>query len=94
MSPNTLVVIPARMASTRLPNKPCPNSAARDDRAGVAARDGSGHRPVLVAADGPEIVGAIVAAGGQAVATDPDLPSVRIEFPQPCGNLTRNGDLR
>ncbi len=31
--------------------------------------------PVLVAADGPEIVAAIVAAGGQAVATDPALPS-------------------
>jgi 3-deoxy-manno-octulosonate cytidylyltransferase (CMP-KDO synthetase) len=35
----------------------------------------AGIGPVLVAADGPEIAAAIRDAGGEAVVTDPDLPS-------------------
>ena len=76
MSPNTLVVIPARMASTRLPKKPLAEICGAPMIVQVWRRAmEAAIGPVLVAADGPEIVAAIVAAGGQAVATDPDLPS-------------------
>jgi len=70
------VVIPARMASTRLPDKPLA------DIGGVpmvvrawrqAAKAGIG--PVLVAAAEREIADCVRAAGGQAVLTDPALPS-------------------
>jgi 3-deoxy-manno-octulosonate cytidylyltransferase (CMP-KDO synthetase) len=76
MSPNTLVLIPARMASTRLPNKPLAELCGAPMIVQVWRRAvEAGIGPVLVAADGPEIVEAIVAAGGEAVATDPGLPS-------------------
>ena len=76
MTPNTLVLIPARRASTRLPNKPLAELCGAPMIVQVWRRAvEAGIGPVLVAADGPEIVEAIVAAGGEAVATDPGLPS-------------------
>lgn len=71
-----LIVIPARLAATRLPNKPL---AMIGDapmivhvwRRAVQAKAG----PVIVAAGDQEIVDAIKAAGGDAVMTDPALPS-------------------
>jgi 3-deoxy-manno-octulosonate cytidylyltransferase (CMP-KDO synthetase) len=76
MSPNALVLIPARMASTRLPNKPLAELCGAPMIVQVWRRAmEAAIGPVLVAADGPEIVEAIVAAGGEAVATDPGLPS-------------------
>lgn len=71
-----LIVIPARMAATRLPGKPL---AAIGDSPMIAhvARAGraAGCGRVVVAAGDPEIVAAVVAAGGEAVLTNPDLPS-------------------
>lgn len=71
-----IVLIPARMASTRLPGKPLADIAGvpmivRVWRQAVAAAIG----PVVVAAAEHEISEAIEAAGGRAVLTDPDLPS-------------------
>src|SRR5271154_5531971 len=71
-----IVLIPARMASTRLPGKPLADIAGvpmivRVWRQAVAA----GIGPVLVAAAEPQIVAAIAAAGGNAILTEPDLPS-------------------
>lgn len=72
----SLIVIPARMASTRLPGKPLADIHGKPmivhvyERA-VAADLG----PVLVACAETEIADAIKAAGGNAVLTDPDLPS-------------------
>ena len=78
MSPlaNPIVIIPARMASTRLPGKPLAPIGGVPMivcvwRRAVAA----GVGPVVVAAAEPEIVAAVEAAGGKAVLTDPDLPS-------------------
>ena len=76
MSENALVVIPARLASTRLPNKPLAELCGAPMIVQVWRRAvEAGIGPVLVAADGPEIASAIRAAGGEAVVTDPDLPS-------------------
>ncbi len=71
-----IVLIPARMASTRLPGKPLADIAGipmivRVWRQAVAA----GVGPVVVAAAEREIVEAIEIAGGRAVLTPPDLPS-------------------
>ena len=73
---NPIVIIPARMAATRLPNKPLADidglpMIVRVLRQAEAANIG----PVAVAAGDAEIVEAVTAAGGQAVLTDPDLPS-------------------
>lgn len=73
---NPIVVIPARLAATRLPNKPLAPVAGAPMivqvwRRAVEADVG----PVVVAAGDAEIVHAIEAVGGQAVATDPALPS-------------------
>lgn len=73
---NPVLLIPARMASTRLPDKPLADIAGvpmivRVWRQAVAAELG----PVVVAAGETAIVAAIEAAGGRAVLTDPDLPS-------------------
>ena len=72
---NPLILIPARMAATRLPNKPLADIGGKPMIVRAweqAAR--SGFR-VAVAAGDPEIVEAVEAAGGLAVLTDPDLPS-------------------
>jgi 3-deoxy-manno-octulosonate cytidylyltransferase (CMP-KDO synthetase) len=73
---NPVIVIPARMASTRLPNKPLADIHGRPMIAwmveiGLAAKAG----PVLVAAAEPEVFAAARAAGADAVMTDPALPS-------------------
>jgi 3-deoxy-manno-octulosonate cytidylyltransferase (CMP-KDO synthetase) len=71
-----IVLIPARMASTRLPGKPLADIAGvpmivRVWRQAVAAKVG----PVVVAAAEYEICEAIEMVGGRAVMTPPDLPS-------------------
>ena len=73
---NPILLIPARMASTRLPAKPLADIAGvpmivRVQRQALAA----GLGPAVVAAGDAEIAAAVRAAGGQAVLTDPDLPS-------------------
>ncbi|MGA0605573.1 3-deoxy-manno-octulosonate cytidylyltransferase [Phenylobacterium sp. VNQ135] len=73
---NPIVLIPARMAATRLPGKPLADidgvpMIVRVLRQAQAAGAGA----VAVAAGDREIVEAVEAAGGRAVLTDPDLPS-------------------
>jgi len=73
---NPIVVIPARMASTRLPGKPLADinglpMIVQVWRRAMEADIG----PVLVAAAEPEIVRAVESAGGRAVLTRPDHPS-------------------
>ena len=73
---NPVVLIPARMTSTRLPGKPLADICGlpmivqclrRAEEADVG--------PVVIACAEVEIADAVAAAGGQAVLTDPDLPS-------------------
>lgn len=73
---NPVLLIPARMASVRLPDKPLADIGGvpmivRVWRQAMAAELG----PVVVAAGEAEIVAAVEASGGRAVLTDPDLPS-------------------
>jgi len=69
-------MIPARMASTRLPGKPLAQIGGmpmivRVWRCATDAELG----PVVVACGDREIADAVEAAGGRAVLTDPDLPT-------------------
>ncbi len=71
-----LIVIPARMASTRLPGKPLADIHGEPMIVHVWRRAmEAGVGPVVVACSEPEVKAAIEAAGGMAVMTDPDLPS-------------------
>jgi 3-deoxy-manno-octulosonate cytidylyltransferase (CMP-KDO synthetase) len=76
MPTNPIIVIPARLASTRLPGKPLADIHGEPMivhvwRRGIEA----GIGPVVVACAEPEIADAIAKAGGQAVLTKPDHPS-------------------
>jgi len=73
---NPIVLIPARMAATRLPGKPL----ADIDGAPMIVRvlrcaEAAGIGPVAVAAGDLQIARAVEAAGGRAVLTDPALAS-------------------
>lgn len=70
------VMIPARMASTRLPGKPLADICGRSMIEHVWRRAvESGAGDVIVAAAEQEIVDCITKAGGKAVLTSPDLAS-------------------
>lgn len=70
-----LILIPARMAATRLPNKPLADIGGKPMIVRAWEQACASGLPVAVAAGDAEIVSAIQAAGGRAVLTDPDLPS-------------------
>lgn len=67
-------VIPARLASTRLPNKPLADIGGRPMIQWVwdAARRAKGIAEVIVATDSSEIASAVGAFGGRAIMTRPD----------------------
>lgn len=73
---DTIILIPARLASTRLPDKPLAEIGGvpmivQVWRRACAAEVG----PVVVACAERAIADAVAAQGGEAVLTDPDLPS-------------------
>ena len=71
-----IILIPARMAATRLPGKPLADIEGTPMIVRVLRQaERAGIGPVAVAAGDAEIVEAVQAAGGTAVLTDPDLPS-------------------
>ncbi|MBR0719341.1 3-deoxy-manno-octulosonate cytidylyltransferase [Bradyrhizobium liaoningense] len=72
----TLVLIPARMASTRLPGKPLADIAGLPMIVQVLRRAEEAQiGRVAVATDTPEIAQAVTAHGGEAVMTRADHPS-------------------
>lgn len=71
-----LIVIPIRLASVRLPQKPLADIHGKPMALHVWERAvAAGIAPVIVACDSPEVKDLIEKAGGQAVMTDPELPS-------------------
>jgi 3-deoxy-manno-octulosonate cytidylyltransferase (CMP-KDO synthetase) len=77
MSPQrTLVVIPARMQSTRLPDKPLADIAGKPMIVHVWERAiAAGVGRVVVATDSTTVAAAVRSAGGEAVMTRADHPS-------------------
>jgi len=73
---NTLIVIPARMAATRLPGKPLADIAGLPMIVHVLRRaEAADVGPVIVATDSAEIEAAVQKAGGRAVMTRSDHAS-------------------
>lgn len=73
---NPIIIIPARLAATRLPNKPLADIHGKPMIAWVWERARAANiGRVVVAAGDQEIVDVITALGGEAVLTDPNLPS-------------------
>jgi 3-deoxy-manno-octulosonate cytidylyltransferase (CMP-KDO synthetase) len=73
---NPIVIIPARLASTRLPDKPLADICGEPMIVHVWRRAlEAGVGPVVVAAAEPSIAEAVEKAGGTAILTDPGLPS-------------------
>jgi 3-deoxy-manno-octulosonate cytidylyltransferase (CMP-KDO synthetase) len=73
---SSVIVIPARMASTRLPGKPLADIHGRPMIAWmVELARAANAGPVLVAAAEEQVAEAARRAGAEAVMTDPDLPS-------------------
>lgn len=75
-SANPIILIPARLGATRLPNKPLADIHGQPMIVHVwrrACESGAGR--VVVAAGEQEIVDVIIRAGGEAVLTDPGLAS-------------------
>jgi len=75
-SSRTVVLVPARLASTRLPDKPLAPIAGEPMIVHVWRRAvAAGVGPVVVACAEAAIAAAVRAVGGEAVLTDPALPS-------------------
>lgn len=73
---SAIIIIPARMASTRLPGKPLADIAGKPMIVQVAERALEADcGPVVIAAAESQIVDAAHDHGIEAVLTDPDLPS-------------------
>lgn len=73
---DVLVLIPARLAATRLPRKPLADIAGQPMIVHVLRRAQEADvGPVVVATDSREVADAVVAAGGHAVMTKADHPS-------------------
>ena len=90
----TLVLIPARMASTRLPDKPLLDIAGLPMivhvlRQAEAAQIGR----VAVATDAPQIAAAVKSHGGEAVMTRSDHPSGSDRSYEALGKLDPTGEV-
>ncbi|MCK1421432.1 3-deoxy-manno-octulosonate cytidylyltransferase [Bradyrhizobium sp. 180] len=76
IDPRILVLIPARMAATRLPGKPLADIAGQPMIVHVLRRaEAAAIGRVAVATDTAEIASVVTAHGGEAVMTRPDHPS-------------------
>lgn len=86
------VLIPARLASTRLPDKPLADIAGQPMVVRVAQRaHASAAERVVVAADSPSIVDACTKHGVEAVLTRQDHPSGSDRLAQACELLGLSG---
>ena len=91
--PRTLVLIPARMAATRLPGKPLLDIAGLPMIVHVLRRaEAAGIGRVAVATDTPEIAAAVTAHGGEAVMTRADHPSGSDRVFEALGLLDPRGE--
>jgi 3-deoxy-manno-octulosonate cytidylyltransferase (CMP-KDO synthetase) len=93
INPRILVVIPARMAATRLPGKPLLEMAGLPMIVHVLRRaEAAGIGRVAVATDTPEIAAVVTAHGGEAVMTRADHPSGSDRIFEALGSLDPAGE--
>ena len=88
-----IVLIPARLAATRLPNKPLADIAGEPMIAHVWRRAvAAGIGPVVVATDAPEIAACIEALGGLCAMTRADHPSGSDRLAEALEAVDPNGE--
>jgi 3-deoxy-manno-octulosonate cytidylyltransferase (CMP-KDO synthetase) len=89
---NPIVIIPARLAATRLPNKPLADISGRPMIWRVVARAlAAGLGPVAVATDSSEIAAALDGSGAEVVMTRTDHPSGSDRIFEAIGKLDPDG---
>ena len=89
---DVLIVIPARMAATRLPGKPLADIAGKPMIEHVLRRaEAAAVGPVVVATDSPEIEKAVETAGGRAVMTRAEHASGSDRVFEALGKLDPGG---
>ena len=90
--PRILVLIPARMAASRLPGKPLLDIAGLPMIVHVLRQaEAAGIGRVAVATDTPDIAVAVMAHGGEAIMTRPDHPSGSDRIFEALGKLDPDG---
>ena len=90
-----LILIPARMASTRLPGKPLAEIAGEPMIVHVLRRaQAAGIGPVVVATDSAEIAAAVDKSGGRAVMTRADHLSGSDRICEALGKIDPGGDAK
>jgi 3-deoxy-manno-octulosonate cytidylyltransferase (CMP-KDO synthetase) len=90
---DVIILIPARMAATRLPGKPLADIAGLPMIVHVLRRaEAAAVGPVVVATDSPEIEAAVRKAGGQAVMTRPDHASGSDRIFEALGKVDPTGN--
>ncbi len=88
------VLIPARLASTRLPNKPLADLEGRPMIVRVAQRAAqSGASQVVVASDSQEVLAACAAHGVQAVLTARTMSQAATAWPRPASSWAWTGRM-
>ncbi|PLZ01180.1 3-deoxy-manno-octulosonate cytidylyltransferase [Burkholderia sp. WAC0059] len=88
-----VVVVPARLASTRLPNKPLADIGGKPMVVRVAERArASGAQQVLIASDAQSVLDAAQAHGFEAVLTRADHPSGTDRLAEVAGRLGWSDD--
>ena len=94
INPRILVLIPARMAATRLPGKPLLEMAGLPMIVHVLRRaEAAGVGRVAVATDTAEIAAIVTAHGGKAVMTRADHPSGSDRIFEALGALDPNSEV-
>jgi 3-deoxy-manno-octulosonate cytidylyltransferase (CMP-KDO synthetase) len=92
--PRTLILIPARMAASRLPGKPLADIAGLPMIVHVARRAGAARLGrVVVATDSRDIMDAVISHGGEAVMTRADHPSGSDRIYEALGQLDPDGTV-
>ena len=89
---DVLILIPARMAATRLPGKPLADIAGVPMIVHVLRRaEAAGVGPVVVATDSPEVAAVVDKSGGRAVLTRADHPSGSDRIFEALGKVDSQG---
>jgi 3-deoxy-manno-octulosonate cytidylyltransferase (CMP-KDO synthetase) len=92
---DVLILIPARMAATRLPGKPLADIAGKPMIEHVLRRaEAAAVGPVVVATDSPEIEAAVQKAGGRSVMTRADHASGSDRVFEALGKLDPGGRIQ
>ncbi len=92
---DVLILIPARMAATRLPGKPLAEIAGEPMIVHVLRRaEAAAIGPVVVATDSPEIEAAVQKAGGRAIMTRPDHASGSDRIFEALGKVDARRDAK